>query len=105
MHLPRHSRRLECFELQVSNFRNFKKWKKLFLGFRIPDEEAGELPCAYVVRREGTDISEIHVMDFVGKQVAPYKKVRKVIFTESIPKSTTGKILRRVLIERHHRTQ
>lgn len=71
----------------------------------IPDEEAGELPCAYVVRREGTDISEIHVMDFVGKQVAPYKKVRKVIFTESIPKSTTGKILRRVLIERHHRTQ
>jgi hypothetical protein len=41
----------------------------LFLGFRIPDEEAGELPCAYVVRREGTDINEIHVMDFVGKQV------------------------------------
>jgi acyl-CoA synthetase (AMP-forming)/AMP-acid ligase II len=71
----------------------------------IPDEEAGELPCAYVVRREGTDISEIHVMDFVGKQVAPYKKVRKVIFTESIPKSTTGKILRRVLIEKHHRTK
>ncbi|CAN5954203.1 unnamed protein product [Sphagnum jensenii] len=71
----------------------------------IPDEEAGELPCAYVVRREGTDINEIHVMDFVGKQVAPYKKVRKVIFTESIPKSTTGKILRRILIERHHRTQ
>ncbi|CAM6041020.1 unnamed protein product [Sphagnum compactum] len=71
----------------------------------IPDEEAGELPCAYVVRREGTDISEIHVMDFVGKQVAPYKKVRKVIFTESIPKSNTGKILRRILIESHHRTQ
>ncbi len=39
------------------------------MGFRIPDEEAGELPCAYVVRREGTDINEIHVMDFVGKQV------------------------------------
>ncbi|CAM6086447.1 unnamed protein product [Calypogeia fissa] len=36
-------------------------------------------------------------MSFVAKQVAPYKKVRKVFFVEIIPKSPSGKILRREL--------
>jgi acyl-coenzyme A synthetase/AMP-(fatty) acid ligase len=39
-------------------------------------------------------------MSFVAERVAPHKKVRKVEFVEEIPKSPSGKILRRVLIER-----
>ncbi|CAA6660088.1 unnamed protein product [Spirodela intermedia] len=63
-----------------------------------PSEEAGEIPMAYVVRRPGGTLSAEQVMEFVAKTVAPYKKVRRVAFIESIPKSAAGKILRRELI-------
>lgn len=104
------------------------------------DEESGEVPVAFVVRKHGSRLSSAAVMDYVSEQVfhlevsfirheqsqasasmpppprltlgrslsfekhgsmfwqvAPYKKVRKVIFTNSIPKSAAGKILRREL--------
>ncbi len=62
----------------------------------IPDEEAGEIPKAFIVKR-GT-ISEDEVMKFVAERVAPHKKVRRVEFVDAIPKSASGKILRRELI-------
>ena len=62
-----------------------------------PDEESGEVPKAFVVRKD--DVSEIALMDFVGARVAPYKKIRLLEFVESVPKSASGKILRRSLIE------
>ncbi|KAF7076621.1 hypothetical protein CFC21_081246 [Triticum aestivum] len=62
-----------------------------------PHEEAGEIPMALVVRRPGSKVTEAQVMEHVAKQVAPYKKVRKVVFVDSIPKSPAGKILRRQL--------
>ncbi|XP_071737375.1 4-coumarate--CoA ligase-like 6 [Rutidosis leptorrhynchoides] len=61
------------------------------------DEEAGEVPVAFVTKRPGIEVSESSVIDFVAKQVAPYKKVRRVIFTNVIPRSAAGKILRRKL--------
>jgi acyl-CoA synthetase (AMP-forming)/AMP-acid ligase II len=63
-----------------------------------PDEEAGEVPKAYVVLRAEANAEEI--MEFVAERVAPYKKLRFVEFVEQIPKSPSGKILRRVLKER-----
>ncbi|XP_016647460.1 PREDICTED: 4-coumarate--CoA ligase-like 9 [Prunus mume] len=48
------------------------------------DEEAGQIPMAYVVRKPGSNINEAAVMDFVAKQVAPYKKIRQVSFINSI---------------------
>ncbi len=63
---------------------------------RHPDESAGEVPKAYVVRRGA--ISEQELMDWVAGRVAPYKRVRLVEFTDSIPKSPSGKILRRLLV-------
>ncbi|XP_020246846.1 4-coumarate--CoA ligase-like 9 [Asparagus officinalis] len=62
-----------------------------------PDEEAGQIPMALVVRKPGKDLEEAQVIDYVAKRVAPYKKIRKVAFVNSIPKSPAGKILRREL--------
>lgn len=64
----------------------------------IPDEEAGEIPKAFVVTRE--PIAAEDLMAFVATRVAPYQKVRRVEFVEQIPKSPSGKILRRVLRDR-----
>lgn len=61
------------------------------------DEEAGEIPVAFVVRKVGSMLSAQNVMDYVAKQVAPCKKVRKVVFIDKIPRSATGKILRKQL--------
>ncbi|KAK8923805.1 4-coumarate--CoA ligase-like 7 [Platanthera zijinensis] len=62
-----------------------------------PQEEVGQIPMAFVVRQPGSKISELDVMDYVANQVAPYKKIRKVAFVNSIPKSAAGKILRKEL--------
>ncbi|PNX95798.1 4-coumarate-CoA ligase 6-like protein [Trifolium pratense] len=61
------------------------------------DEETGEIPVAFVVKKVGSVLSLKHVIDYVAEQVAPYKKVRKVFFTDKIPRSPTGKILRKEL--------
>ncbi|KAH6794686.1 AMP-dependent synthetase and ligase family protein [Perilla frutescens var. hirtella] len=63
-----------------------------------PDEDAGEIPMAYVVRKPGSTITAAQIMDYIAKQVAPYKKIRRLAFIDSIPKSPAGKILRRELV-------
>ena len=62
-----------------------------------PDEEAGEIPAAYVVLRPGAEATAEDIMEFVGGQVAHYKQVRHLEFIEAVPKSASGKILRREL--------
>ncbi|BFG16167.1 hypothetical protein CerSpe_024410 [Prunus speciosa] len=64
-----------------------------------PDEEAGQVPMAFVVRSSGSFVDESQVKDFIAKQVAPYKKIRRVAFINSIPKSAQGKVMRKELIK------
>lgn len=64
-----------------------------------PDEEAGQVPMAFVVRRPDSTISESILKDFIAKQVAPFKKIRRVSFISSIPKNAQGKMLRKELIK------
>ena len=63
-----------------------------------PDEEAGEVPKAYVVPQGDLDPDD--VLAFVAERVAPHKRVRRIEIVEQIPKSASGKILRRELIDR-----
>lgn len=64
-----------------------------------PDAEAGEIPKALVILRPGEEASAESLMEFVESRVAGYKKVREVEFVASIPKTASGKVLRRVLVE------
>jgi acyl-CoA synthetase (AMP-forming)/AMP-acid ligase II len=62
------------------------------------DEEAGEVPKALVVTRSPVTAEEL--LEFVAARVAPYKRIRKLAFIEQVPKTPSGKILRRLLVER-----
>ncbi|MGW7249175.1 4-coumarate--CoA ligase family protein [Streptomyces decoyicus] len=63
----------------------------------VVDADGNEVPKAFVVRQRGARLSEDEVIAYVAGQVAPYKKVRRVEFLDSVPRATTGKILRREL--------
>jgi acyl-CoA synthetase (AMP-forming)/AMP-acid ligase II len=64
----------------------------------VIDPDSGEeVPKAFVVKQSEGELTEAEVMDFVAEHVAPYKKVRQVAFIEAIPKSASGKILRKDL--------
>ena len=62
-----------------------------------PDDEAGEVPKGIIVLKEETEPQAI--LDFVAERVAPHKRIRYLEFVDQIPKSPSGKILRRVLVE------
>src|ERR1700744_1555594 len=56
-----------------------------------------EIPKAFVVKQCDASLTEGEITDFVARKVAPYKKIRRVEFIDVIPKSPTGKILRKAL--------
>ena len=65
----------------------------------VPDEEAGELPKAFIVPASG-GIDPDQAIEFVATQVAPHKRIRQIELIDQIPRSPSGKILRRVLRDR-----
>ena len=66
----------------------------------VPDEEAGELPKAFVVAAPDSGLTEDEVIEFSKEHLATYKQVRIVEFIDEVPKSLSGKILRRELRDR-----
>ncbi len=66
----------------------------------VPDEDAGEIPKAFVVLKADAILTPAEIMGFVAGHVAPHKRIRDCELIEAIPKSPSGKILRRVLRER-----
>src|SRR5919109_3285566 len=63
-----------------------------------PDPETGEAPKAFVQQRPNVTVSVEELMAHVELRVAPYKKIREVEFVETIPKTASGKTLRRHFI-------
>ncbi len=66
----------------------------------IPDDEAGELIKGLVVIREGQNVTPDDIVTFANGKLAGYKRVHHVEFISAIPKTASGKILRRELKER-----
>jgi acyl-CoA synthetase (AMP-forming)/AMP-acid ligase II len=65
----------------------------------IPDPKFGEGVCAVVVPREGESVSEEDVVEYCKERLASYKKPRKVIFADTLPRNPSGKVLKRDLRE------
>ncbi len=61
----------------------------------VPDDDAGEVPVAFIVPAEGAD--EAAIRAHLAARLAHYKLPRSITFIEAIPKSASGKILRRML--------
>lgn len=58
----------------------------------IPDEKYGEVVGAFIIRKEGADITDADVIDFTRNRIAPYKKPKHVFFLDSYPMTASGKI-------------
>jgi len=63
------------------------------------DEAAGEIPVAFVSLKEGARVTAGELMEFVNRQVAPYKKLKEIRFIEKMPLFASGKLNRRALIQ------
>ncbi|MFI8998662.1 class I adenylate-forming enzyme family protein [Streptomyces sp. NPDC053542] len=66
-----------------------------------PAADAGEIPAAYVVLRNGAAATADELLAYVAERVAPYQRVREVHFTDALPVSAAGKVLKTALRERH----
>jgi long-chain acyl-CoA synthetase len=62
-----------------------------------PDPEGGEIPVAFVVLREGAGTMGEELLDYCAQNVAPYKKIRQIIFKKQLPVSAVGKVLKKEL--------
>lgn len=67
------------------------------IGIAAAREGDGQVPKAFIVKKEGAKLTEQQVKDFVAETVAPYKHLAAVTFVNTIPKSAAGKILRKDL--------
>ena len=65
----------------------------------VPDPEWGETLRAFIVLRNGATLSESEVIDYCRKELADYKRPRKITFMTELPRNPTGKILKRELRE------
>jgi fatty-acyl-CoA synthase len=66
----------------------------------MPDEKWGEVGCAFVVLKSGSKISEKELLDFLRQRLARYKVPKRIHLITELPKTSTGKIAKRILEER-----
>jgi acyl-CoA synthetase (AMP-forming)/AMP-acid ligase II len=67
----------------------------------LPDEHWGETVKAVIVLKDKASASEAEIIDFCGKRLAGFKKPKSVDFWETLPKSSTGKILKKEIRRRY----
>ncbi len=71
--------------------------------YGVPDPEFGQRLAAMVVPLGGAELSEDELRSFVRERLARYKVPREITFVDQLPRTSTGKLQRRKLSERHER--
>jgi long-chain acyl-CoA synthetase len=66
----------------------------------VPDAISGEKVVAFVVPKEGTEITPVEFLNFCRSNMAPYKVPAQVYFRDEFPMNATGKVLKRILREK-----
>jgi len=69
----------------------------------VPDEKWGEVPKLVIKLRPGYKITKDEIINFLSGKIARYKLPKYVAIVDEIPRSSTGKLLRRILKEKHGR--
>ncbi|MBC8466913.1 MAG: AMP-binding protein [Deltaproteobacteria bacterium] len=88
---------ISSVEVESTLYKHPKIMEAAVIG--VPDPKFGEGVCAVVVLRQGESISGQEVVDYCKEHLASFKKPRKVIFTDALPRNPSGKVLKRDLRE------
>jgi fatty-acyl-CoA synthase len=67
----------------------------------LPDEKWGELVTAVIVKKPDSGLTEDELIEFCKARIAHFKAPKKVIFTDFIPRTATGKVTKFVLVEQY----
>lgn len=67
----------------------------------VPDDKWGEVPKALVVNKPGSNATEAELLEFCRSRIAHYKCPRSIEFVEALPKTATGKVLKKLLRQEH----
>ena len=73
--------------------------------FGIPDEIYGEAVCAAVVMKNGNEVDAEGIINYCASKLASYKKPKKVVFMEELPKNATGKVTKNIIREPYWKGQ
>ncbi|MFX1558782.1 MAG: AMP-binding protein, partial [Promethearchaeota archaeon] len=89
-------------ELEDLLFKNPHIFDAAVIGKPSKELDVGEIPKAFIILKKESKgkVNEQEIMDWVAERISAYKKIREVEFVDSIPKSGSGKILRRELIDK-----
>jgi fatty-acyl-CoA synthase len=71
----------------------------------VPDDHWGEVGCAVVVPRDGAPADADELMSFLSGRIARFKVPKSVVFTDSLPRTASGKVLKSDLRKRLARRQ
>ena len=88
-------------ELEDLLYKNPHVFDAAVIGKPSKELDVGQIPKAFIMLKEQSKgkVSEQEIMNWVAERISAYKKIREVEFVDSIPKSGSGKILRRELVE------
>lgn len=69
----------------------------------VPDKKSGEVPIAFIVQSSTNPATASDVKLFLSKKVSPFKQLAHVFIVNAIPKTASGKILRREMLKMYEK--